>query len=146
MGDATSSPIDSPHRPRARPTDRATTNRRPPDLDDPGLAVVADHDSQVSSTVDGREWACDPDDVDWGPLERFVEGPVPRAARVTADGFMWMGTVIRDVDRVLHAYKHVDTRRYLYLDGDAVSYLYADGELHPAASVGDALVALGWFA
>jgi len=34
------------------------------------------------------------------------------------DGFMWMREILLEDDTMLHAYKHIETRRYLHLHED----------------------------
>jgi hypothetical protein len=52
---------------------------------------------------------------DWEPLRALL----PRGL---CDGFMWMNSVQLDDGTELQAYKHIDTRRYLWLDDEAVAY------------------------
>jgi len=61
---------------------------------------------------------------DWLPLERFAELSSQSAIEVDADDFMWMGAADFADGRVVHSYKHVDTRRYLHLDTGGHSYRY----------------------
>ncbi len=60
-------------------------------------------------------WIAATHEPDWSPLERFLPlelcGP-----------FMWMHAVELDDDRVLQAYKHSATRRYLLPDADGDAY------------------------
>jgi hypothetical protein len=51
-------------------------------------------------------------DVNWAPLVRFVRA----CPSVSVDDFMWMGAVNLDAGGQIDMYKHIDTRRYLYLD------------------------------
>jgi hypothetical protein len=55
------------------------------------------------------------EDPEWEPLEAFLPlelcGP-----------FMWMNSITLEDGRVLQAYKHSETRRYLRLDANADSY------------------------
>jgi hypothetical protein len=48
------------------------------------------------------------------------------------EDFMWMHEVRLSDDRRLHAYKHIDTRRYLHLDDGANAFAYdEDGRYRP---------------
>jgi hypothetical protein len=48
------------------------------------------------------------------------------------EDFMWMFEVQLSDERRLHAYKHVDTRRYLHLDDEANAFFYdEDGRYRP---------------
>ncbi|MCB1001713.1 MAG: hypothetical protein KDB40_20650 [Acidimicrobiales bacterium] len=61
---------------------------------------------------------------DWLPLERFAELSSHSTAELDADDFMWMGAAEFADGRVVHSYKHIDTRRYLHLDAGGHSYRY----------------------
>lgn len=61
---------------------------------------------------------------DWLPLERFAEVSSRSGSQLSADDFMWMGAAEFDDGRVVHSYKHVDTRGYLHLDSAGHSYQY----------------------
>jgi len=61
---------------------------------------------------------------DWRPLERFAEVSSRSGSPVNADDFMWMGAAEIADGRVVHSYKHIDTRRCLHLDGAGHSYRY----------------------
>jgi hypothetical protein len=54
---------------------------------------------------------------DWGPLEAAV------GMGVVGD-FMWMFEVELDDGRRVQAYKHIDTRCYVHLDGDCNAFVY----------------------
>src|SRR5687768_4074852 len=71
---------------------------------------------------------------EWAPLNALL--PEPLWVR-----FMWMNTVELDDGRDLHAYKHADTRRYLYLDTDAVAYEHLDRGRYRRMRTTDALEA-----
>ena len=73
------------------------------------------------------------------PKQRAVHGEVTQSQRpewgplLSAVGqygvvdFMWMYEIeLRDGRRV-HAYKHIDTRRYVHLDADVTAYAYLEG-------------------
>ena len=62
---------------------------------------------------------------DWAALERFADLATRSGLTVSADEFMWMGAAEFNDGRIVHSYKHVDTRRYLHLDdsGHANQYL-----------------------
>ena len=51
------------------------------------------------------------DDPEWGPLEAFLPYDL-------CGGFMWMARWTFEDGREVQAYKHSETRRYLYLDDD----------------------------
>jgi len=54
---------------------------------------------------------------DWGPLLRVVGQHLARR-------LMWMAEIeLRDGTRV-HAYKHIDTRRYLHLDTSGRAFAF----------------------
>jgi hypothetical protein len=55
----------------------------------------------------------------WDPLMEVV-GP-----RVIGD-FMWMHEVKLTDGRAAHAYKHIDTRRYIHLDEEGNAFVYTD--------------------
>ena len=55
---------------------------------------------------------------DWDPLLRTV------GERVTGD-FMWMFEVELETGTRVHAYKHIDTRRYVHLDQDGTAWVYS---------------------
>ena len=59
------------------------------------------------------------DDPDWAPLARLTEGD-----DLVLDQFMWMGAIRLDDDRLVHAYKHCDTRCYLHLGEDGTAFEY----------------------
>jgi hypothetical protein len=54
---------------------------------------------------------------DWQPLEDLV------GTDVVGD-FMWMYEVALSDGRSLHAYKHVDTRRYIHMTADRSAFAY----------------------
>lgn len=64
--------------------------------------------------------------TDWRALEQFaaVMGRHPDLPTVDPDDFMWMGAATFADGRVVHAYKHCDTRRYLHLDEAGHAYRY----------------------
>jgi hypothetical protein len=57
------------------------------------------------------------DRPNWGPLEHLV-------GRQLAPSFMWMHSVQLDDDAVVHAYKHLSTRRYCHLAEDGRAFLH----------------------
>lgn len=61
---------------------------------------------------------------DWAPLERFAEVATRTGHPLAVDDFMWMGAATFEDGRVVHSYKHIDTRRYLHLDGRGHAYRY----------------------
>jgi len=67
---------------------------------------------------------------DWAALERFADLATRSGLTVSADEFMWMGAAEFNDGRIVHSYKHVDTRRHLHLDESGHAYQYrsrADG-------------------
>jgi hypothetical protein len=59
------------------------------------------------------------DEPVWEPLEKLLG--------IYVEDFMWMHAVtLKDGTRI-HAYKHCDTRQYLYLSDDARPFVY-EGE------------------
>ncbi len=54
---------------------------------------------------------------DWGPLERLVEAEIVGA-------FMWMFELETSDGRRIHAYKHIDTRRYVHLSTEGETFVY----------------------
>ena len=79
------------------------------------------------------------DDPDWGPLESLVGVEL-------ASWFMWMNSVLLEDDAIMHAYKHVATRRYIHMavDGRTFAYMssgcYCELPRHRAI----ALAFVGW--
>ncbi|MHB8693751.1 MAG: hypothetical protein ACYDHH_21145 [Solirubrobacteraceae bacterium] len=70
----------------------------------------------------------------WAPLLAVVGS--------LTNGFMWMGEVVLDDGRSLHAYKHCDTRRYVHLDThhNAWAYQHRQGRsMYRQVSLADAL-------
>ena len=61
---------------------------------------------------------------DWKALERFADLATRAGHPVAADDFMWMGAAEFHDGRVIHSYKHVDTRRYLHLDDSGHTYRF----------------------
>jgi len=61
---------------------------------------------------------------DWAALERFADLATRSGLTVSADEFMWMGAAEFSDGRIVHSYKHVDTRRYLHLDNSGHAYRY----------------------
>jgi hypothetical protein len=55
----------------------------------------------------------------WDPLMNAV------GHRVIGD-FMWMHEVKLTDGRAVHAYKHVDTRRYIHLDEEGNAFVYTE--------------------
>lgn len=57
------------------------------------------------------------DRPDWCPLTSLL-------GEHLAESFMWMHEIRLDDGTHVHAYKHVDTRRYLHLSSNGASYCY----------------------
>jgi hypothetical protein len=62
---------------------------------------------------------------DWAALERFADLATRSGLTVSADDFMWMGAAEFPDGRVVHSYKHVDTRRCLHLDECGHAYRFS---------------------
>jgi hypothetical protein len=56
------------------------------------------------------------DKPEWGPLLDLAPDHV--------DDFMWMFEVELESGLRLHAYKHIDTRKYLHLDKEGRAFVY----------------------
>ena len=56
-----------------------------------------------------------------------------------AGAFMWMFEVRLAGGRPLHAYKHIDTRRYVHLDLAGNAFVYLGGERYGRIALADAL-------
>jgi hypothetical protein len=69
---------------------------------------------------------------DWRPLEDLVGEPV-------AADFMWMFQVELSDGSLLHAYKHIDTRRYIHLDADAAAFAYEEPDRYRPVIAGRVL-------
>jgi len=67
---------------------------------------------------------------DWSPLERLTGGD-----DLILGQFMWMYCARLEDERVVHAYKHIETRRYLHLAGDLTAFEYRGDQDHEYASV-----------
>lgn len=61
---------------------------------------------------------------DWAALERFADLATRSGLAISADDFMWMGAAKFADGRIVHSYKHIDTRRYLHLDESGHAYRY----------------------
>lgn len=72
---------------------------------------------------------------DWAPLLKTV------GERVTGD-FMWMFEVKLSNGKRLHAYKHIDTRRYVHLDHDGAAFVYLETDRYRAFPVTEVLAAV----
>ena len=68
----------------------------------------------------------------WEPLERA-------AGMELADGFMWMYEIDTTDGGHIQAYKHIDTRRYLHLDGEGRAYEYIAEQRYREIPLADAL-------
>jgi hypothetical protein len=84
---------------------------------------------------------------DWVALERFAATATRSGAPVDPGEFMWIESVTVDVDGVAHdahAYKHVESRRTVYVDdaGHTYRYRHVDDDIQvlvPFASPLDAV-------
>ena len=72
---------------------------------------------------------------DWAPLLQTV------GEKVTGD-FMWMFEVELSIGKRLHAYKHIDTRRYVHLDHKGAAYTYTYRERYRPCPAADVLAAV----
>jgi hypothetical protein len=77
----------------------------------------------ISDRVVHGEMTKQCDEPEWAPLLELTPGHI--------DEFMWMFEVELESGLRLHAYKHVETRKYLHLDkeGRAFVYLWSGEEL-----------------
>jgi hypothetical protein len=71
---------------------------------------------------------------DWRPLLEVAGDEVTR-------GFMWMYDVRLASGRYLQAYKHVYTRRYVFLDAGCNAFAYLGHERYGPIALADALEA-----
>ena len=62
-----------------------------------------------------RGWLGQFDQPEWEPLEALLPDLLCRR-------FMWMNSVLLEDRHELQAYKHKDTRRYLWLDPETAAY------------------------
>ena len=79
----------------------------------------------------------------WAPLEQFGAQAQEAGHELDLNDFMWMhGEELPGPSglRWLDAYKHLDTRRYIFLDGEARPYALADGAARPQSPE----EAIGW--
>jgi hypothetical protein len=79
------------------------------------------------------------DQPDWRPLRRILPD-------VLVETFMWMFEVGLP-SQPIHAYKHVVTRRYLFLSLDGAAYAYLDGDRYtrmPTATALELALAPWW--
>ncbi len=65
---------------------------------------------------------------EWQPLLDVVGEEV-------TSRFMWMFEVRLDDGRSLHAYKHIDTRRYVHLDADGAAFFYRPPDFYRSLPV-----------
>jgi hypothetical protein len=56
------------------------------------------------------------DKPEWGPLLELAADHI--------DSFMWMFEVELESGLCLHAYKHIETRKYLHLDKEGRAFVY----------------------
>lgn len=75
------------------------------------------------------------DTPNWEPLERLL------GAELTPL-FMWMGSHTHRTGAVLHAYKHLETRRTLHLDAQLRAYVYGPSGRYQPVHTHDALHAV----
>jgi hypothetical protein len=95
--------------------------------------VRGDAPSVLMSERHGTVGQCD--HPNWEPLLNLVGEPV------TGD-FMWMYEVDCGPGDHLQAYKHIDSRRYLHLDGHGNTYAYCGPERYRRVPVLDALTSV----
>ena len=58
----------------------------------------------------------------WAALAEFARLAMAAGVELRAQDFMWTQAVLVDGGCVVHAYKHVDTGRYLHVDGSGHAY------------------------
>jgi len=75
------------------------------------------------------------DEPEWAPLLATV------GEQLVGD-FMWMHEVELDDGTHIHAYKHIDTRRYIHLDGAGRAYVYESSDRYRPAPVAEVLTAV----
>jgi hypothetical protein len=75
------------------------------------------------------------DKPEWGPLLDAV------GEQVTGD-FMWMHEAELDNGMSLHAYKHIDTRRYVHLAANGEAFVYEHPNRYRSLPVADAFAAV----
>lgn len=73
------------------------------------------------------------DEHDWAPLEQALSFELAHA-------FMWMHRFTLPDGTVVHAYKHHDTRRYLFLDTKLRAYRYTGLSSYVRQDLGAAIV------
>lgn len=71
---------------------------------------------------------------DWRPLVAVLGEDL-------AGSFMWMYEARLPGGRPLNAYKHIDTRRYVFLDPACNAFAYVGGERYGRVALADALEA-----
>lgn len=72
---------------------------------------------------------------DWLPLALV-------AGQALLQDFMWMHEVRLADDRRLHAYKHIDTRRYVHPDAESNAFVYGEDDRYRPASLASVLRAV----
>ena len=78
------------------------------------------------------------DQPDWDPIVALLSEEL-------AEWFMWMCEVALEDGRRVHAYKHIETRRYLHLGTDGSAWRYWAGAYLPITPLAGVLEALcGW--
>ena len=72
---------------------------------------------------------------EWAPLLKAV------GEEITGD-FMWMFEVVLTDGMSLHAYKHIDTRRYIHLASNGEAFVYEPPDHYRALPAADVLAAV----
>lgn len=68
---------------------------------------------EIGEEINGSLFQCER--ADWGPLRGVV-------GDCLASQFMWMAEIELDDGIRIHAYKHIETRRYLHLDASGLAF------------------------
>lgn len=74
------------------------------------------------------------DRPEWRPL-------LDVAGEAIAGDFMWMFEVELSDGRLLQAYKHIDTRRYVHLDDHGAAFMYLSPNRYVSVPTAEALAA-----
>lgn len=93
--------------------------------------------------VPGVWWTHDATATNWEPLETFVGDSDVMPAAIEPADFMWMAEVLLSTGIVIQMYKHIMTRRYLFLGDDERAYWVSRGCYVQHACLGDAVGGLG---
>ncbi|MFN3256281.1 MAG: hypothetical protein ACE37B_11335 [Ilumatobacter sp.] len=92
--------------------------------------------------ADGVWWTSDATATNWEPLEAFVGDSAVMPAAIEPADFMWMSEVLLSTGVVIQMYKHIMTRRYMYLGDDGRAYWASGGCYVQHDRLGDAVEGL----